>query len=636
MNLTWTGSASSNWFDNDNWSPAQVPGGSDTATINSGLATEGATTADVGRLMVGSSGSLELSDGTAFSILQGGSVIAGSVVIDGDFCKLEFSGSLHVSGTIAISPNQFGDSDLAITGNAVLDGGGSIVLPNNDLDAIIAIPPPPAYSGAPSPGLTLVNDDIISGAGTLGNGDGSLVLINGPDGVIDANSSYVLEIDSKAETLNYGTIEATGGGAIGAENIENLGSGRIVVVPNNPGGPITTAFLQDIQGGTITIGIGTVAYGYDTISDARIDIVSNSSGAGELTIFLGFVTLVNDAVDGGGVLANVMLEQTTVFGGTLEGTVNAAYPSESDLNGSTIASGSAVEVDYEATLELTGTITNNGTIRTVGSIYAPADIAVSGLVKLAGAGAFTLGLDGSSSVLSAGRSGVLENVGNTISGSGTFGDGDGSLSVTNDQGGTILCSSGSLVFDLDQGSATAGRLTNAGLIEATGGVIDCQGALVNSGLIDADGGTIVSNSPTNVGGRIEIGNGGEFSLADGTSSAAVQFTSNNGVLQLGNSGDFTGTVAGLKTGNAQGDAIDLVGVNFATISKASVSPSGVLTIASAAGSNSITLLGQYVNAFTEGTPAAGYTGFVLNEDTTGHGGTLVTYVANAPAPAAAA
>jgi hypothetical protein len=49
--------------------------------------------------------------------------------------------------------------------------------------------------------------------------------------------------------------------------------------------------------------------------------------------------------------------------------------------------------------------------------------------------------------------------------------------------------------------------------------------------------------------------------------------------------------------------------------------------------DTITLLGQYVNAFTTGTPASTYTGFVLNQDS--GTGTLVSYVTGSASTGAA-
>jgi len=118
----------------------------------------------------------------------------------------------------------------------------------------------------------------------------------------------------------------------------------------------------------------------------------------------------------------------------------------------------------------------------------------------------------------------------------------------------------------------------------------------------------------------------------------VHFADTAGMLLLGAGNDFTGTVAGLRAGNAMGNAIDLAAVSFASVSLATESytqgaDSGVLTIGDGIHSNSVTLLGQYAANFTEGVPAHHFSGFVLNND--GSGGTLVSFIANAPGPVAA-
>jgi hypothetical protein len=83
-----------------------------------------------------------------------------------------------------------------------LQGGGALIMSDNDLNAIFGS----------DPSVTLTNvDNVISGAGQLG--DGQMTLVN--EGSIIANGSHALVIDTGTNTvLNSGTLEATGSGGL--------------------------------------------------------------------------------------------------------------------------------------------------------------------------------------------------------------------------------------------------------------------------------------------------------------------------------------------------------------------------------------------------------------------------------------
>ena len=93
-----------------------------------------------------------------------------------------------------------------------------------------------------------------------------------------------------------------------------------------------------------------------------------------------------------------------------------------------------------------------------------------GTVTLASGGAIVG--DGSS-----GTSDTLENVDNTIIGSGTIGDvGNGQLALVNDISGTIEANGGTLTLD------TGNTIVNAGLLRATGsGTLDVVDNVKGSG-----------------------------------------------------------------------------------------------------------------------------------------------------------
>jgi len=136
---------------------------------------------------------------------------AGKMTI-GDGAILPLSGNIHNSGVIEL--NSTGDeTDLQLIENGVtLDGGGQILLSDSDANVI---------SGTSST-VTLNNEDnTISGAGQLGNGE--LSLTNA--GTIDATGVHLLTINTGSNIVfNSGTLEASGaGGLMVASSIANSG-----------------------------------------------------------------------------------------------------------------------------------------------------------------------------------------------------------------------------------------------------------------------------------------------------------------------------------------------------------------------------------------------------------------------------
>jgi hypothetical protein len=136
---------------------------------------------------------------------------AGTMTIS-DGALMPLTGTIHNTGTIALSSTGH-ETDLQLTQYGMtLEGGGTILLSDSDLNVI---------SGTGS-NVTLDNqDNTISGAGSLGNGE--LSLLNA--GTINANGSHALIIDTGSNVVaNSGTLEASGsGGLIILSAVENSG-----------------------------------------------------------------------------------------------------------------------------------------------------------------------------------------------------------------------------------------------------------------------------------------------------------------------------------------------------------------------------------------------------------------------------
>jgi hypothetical protein len=210
---------------------------------------------------------------------------AGTMTI-GDGAMLPLSGTINNTGTIAL--NSTGDeTDLQLIEHGVtLEGGGQIVLSDSDQNVI---------SGTSS-GVTLDNEDnTISGAGQLGNGQMSLTNA----GTINATGAYALTIDTGSNwVFNSGVLEASGsGGLTVASSIANSG----VLWAN---GSTLTVQGQVSGNGTATID-GTATL--DLEASATVNVLFGS-GAGTLKLgdsfhFNGTITGfgASDSID----LANV-------------------------------------------------------------------------------------------------------------------------------------------------------------------------------------------------------------------------------------------------------------------------------------------------------------------------------------------
>jgi hypothetical protein len=187
---------------------------------------------------------------------------AGTMTI-GDGAVMPLSGTINNTGTISLSSTG-DETDLQLIEHGVtLEGGGQIVLSDSDANII---------SGTSSD-VTLKNEDnTISGAGQLGNGE--MTLTNA--GTIDATGIHALTIDTGSNwVFNSGVLEASGsGGMTIASGIVNSG----VLWANGA----TLTVLGAVSGnGTATIdGVGTLDFEASTVAN----VVFGSGTGGTLKL----------------------------------------------------------------------------------------------------------------------------------------------------------------------------------------------------------------------------------------------------------------------------------------------------------------------------------------------------------------
>jgi hypothetical protein len=238
--------------------------------------------------------------------LSGVTIAAGATIQVTDTTSLELSGTIANGGTIAL--NSSGDvTQLKISGNVVLDGGGQVALSDNSNNFIVS-------DGSAA---TLNNFDTITGAGTIG--DSSLTLVN--SGTVDATGTHALIIDTGINTI-------TTAGLVGS-----------ILVTNNAGGILEASAGHTLQIDDNVLNNGLIQAGnLGSNSAALVDITGNITGTGSIELFNNAKLEIGGTVSSGqtvtfgaaGAAATLILDDSHGFRGTIVGLTE--FPVESQEN----------------------------------------------------------------------------------------------------------------------------------------------------------------------------------------------------------------------------------------------------------------------------------------------------------------
>src|ERR1017187_3778417 len=377
--------------------------------------------------------------------------------------------------------------------------------------------------------LGLSNSATLTGAGVLslsysGSGAGGAYLVQNAGGVTLTNQSTI----QGAGVIGYGglTVDNASGGTINA-NV----SGQTLTL--NASGGVTNAGLLGASGA------GTLDINAITVSNIGGNIMAGSGSTVDLT---------NVTVNGG-TLNNSGGTLQTVGTSILNGTVSGGLT----LNG-TYTGGTGTTTDIE------GTIINNGTFAITGGSGANGFLGLLSNTTLQG-GTVTMAYNGSG----AGTAYILQNAGGLtltneglIQGTGVIGY--GGLTVVNASGDTIDANASGQTLTLNAG----GGVTNAGLLEATGG-----------GTLDINSITV-----TNTGSNITAGSGSTVDLTNATVNGGT-LNNSGGTLQTEGASILNGTVSGGLTLN--GTYIGATGT-FADI-EGTIINNGTFAITGGSGAN---------------------------------------------------
>jgi len=484
-------------------------------------------------VVVATGANMSVFDGTT----EGALTIAGYVgVFQG--AQLELQGTIHIDGAngeIDVGGPTNGPTtqptNLVIDGLVKIDTDGlnttsaQISLDGDASNTVQII--------AATGGGTLDNvNTMIAGAGQIGDGNPSFILINEQAGIINAVGTTALVIDNDSPAtnnyaanaiVNSGYIEANGSGGLAIKDSTIVNSTYNPSDNSGVDGHIVANSLIDLDNATILQGFVSIS------PNGEIDTVSGSSNEIET--------------------ANGSTHNTNVA---------------TIINAGTIA----VNDDSSLTLASPDAIDNSGTIQLSSTGDATYLYFDQGFAGINGSGEITLS-DSTENFIAVTQSGdQLTNFDNTISGAGTIGG-----------GGMVLVNQTSGVIDADDTNplvlATgANAIINAGLMEASdGSTLELDNVTVNNtGTIAVNAENLEGGSPTylEIAGTVTLQGGdgsstglGLVTLTDDSDNAIVSNGSAAELINADNTISGAGTIgdAHLTLDNETYGVIDADGSN---------------------------------------------------------------------------
>ena len=572
---------------------------------------------------LGGAGTIATATGNTDSTLNGVTVNSGTKVTAA-VGTLDLTGTITNNGEFDATTGTI-DLENAILNGGTLGGAGTIATAAGNTDSTLN-------------GVTVNSGTKVTAAvGTL---DLTGTITN--NGEFDATSGI---IDLENVILNGGTLGGAGTIATAAGNTDSTLNGVTVnsgtkvtaavgtldltgTITNNGEFDATTGTIDlenaILNGGTLG-GAGTIATATGN-TDSTLNGVTVNSGT-KVTAAVGTLDLTGTITNNGEFDATsgiIDLENAILNGGTLGGAgtiATAAGNTDSTLNGVTVNSGTKVTAAV-GTLDLTGTITNNGEFDATSGIIDLENLILNG-GTLGGAGTIATAAGNTDSTLN----GVTVNSGTKVTAAvGTL---DLTGTITNN--GEFDATSG--IIDLENAILNGGTLGGAGTIAtATGntdstlngvtvnsgtkvtaavGTLDLTGTITNNGEFDATSGIIDLENAILNGGT--LGGAGTIATAAGNTDSTLNgVTVNSGTKVTAAVGtlDLTGTITNNGEFDATTGTIDLENaiLNGGTLG-------GAGTIATAAGNTDSTLNGVTVNSGTKVTAAVGtldLTGTITN------------------------
>jgi hypothetical protein len=280
-----------------------------------------------------------------------------------DDTVLELVGTISNGGLIALSSSS-DITQLEISGNVLLNGGGQVALTDDAHNAIVS-------DGSAA---TLTNSNTITGAGTIG--DTLLTLVN--DSTVDATGTNTLTIDTGVNTDTSGGPEGShwSVGSLAVTNdsagILEASAGHLLQIDDNV---LNNGLIQSgVTGGT---------------SVAVVNVAGDITGTGSIDIFDNAQVEIGGSVSSGQTVtfevsngaAELILDDPQGFQGLVKGLVEAhseASENYIDLKGFSYNNSETevVSASFNSATDVTavtitnGNSANNFTIDLVGDYHA--------------------------------------------------------------------------------------------------------------------------------------------------------------------------------------------------------------------------------------------------------------------------
>jgi fibronectin-binding autotransporter adhesin len=475
-----------------------------------------------------------------------------------------FSGSLTGTGSISFASTVTLNAGLSISvANLNIYNNGNVTLAGNL-----------SYAGDltfNSGVLYLNNHTLTLASPTLSGGtiDGPGTLSLTGTTALGANSFY---FGGSASITNSGTVDQNGNVYVSYQSgsgfsVNNLAgatwdqTNTYYVGANNQNGTSSTF----ANAGTFTqTGGNTYSLIYSVFNNASTGTVSVNSGAA----------------------SEIAFEAGGTFAGTFDGTGLISFQNSTYFLGGLTETASATTEFYESTIDLTGAVTMNGTLVANGN---PSTINLGGnqlslaTLNLAHTGATqyfeqagTLSTTGTGSIVDWYSNGPMISfaAGATWVNSGTMLDGGlvqlADTTVVNGAStGTLVNTAGAVfAFTSDDAGIRAGSnnasaftaiLTNAGLLEKTGGTgtSNVNATLTSTGTLATTSGTLAFDEGGSVAGKIAASssiafNGGSFgfgalTIGGGAAVSNATTITQTGALTLGDSSNISAGITNTGT-----------------------------------------------------------------------------------------
>jgi len=364
--------------------------------------------------------------GTVFAA-SGSSVALSGATVTGGTIKTAAGGSLQIdAGAASAIVNAFiadagtvnvgaggQAATLEIGGTVFLMSGGAFTLSDNAGTMLIS-------NGSAAEFVN--NRSVISGAGTIG--DGNLSVVNRSSGVIDATGVHPLTL-AGAGIGNAGLVEATGTGGLvvsattlsNTESLDPGASGTVYAAPGSgvslAGATIAGGAVNTALGGTLQIDAGAASTIENTfVGDHGTVLVGSAGQAATLeiggTVYLmsgGAVQLADNAgtaIVGNGSAATLINVRTTITGAGTIGDANLAITNEGS---------GFIEATATHPLTVAGAgIENDGVLKANGGMLTvSAPVTGGGRAFVAGASTLDFG-----SSVAAGQTAIFQGAGGAL------------------------------------------------------------------------------------------------------------------------------------------------------------------------------------------------------------------------------